>query len=119
MERNGTSGRTIVEQLDSIKFAVGSREKSVSDTNRRHHFTMADQNNEDSVYNSTVDKPSDVEKEPMQPVATISGTAAGDGVAVTTPKYDEFIVLGRYTWVLCLLGELLILNQLSNMFYMM
>ncbi|KAI6190560.1 MFS domain-containing protein [Aphelenchoides bicaudatus] len=37
----------------------------------------------------------------------------------TEAKLDDFIVLGRYTFIICMLGEFLILNQLGNMFYMM
>jgi hypothetical protein len=44
-----------------------------------------------------------------------------DGKALPTPtppapevKLDDFIVLGRYTFIICMLGEFLILNQLGN-----
>lgn len=33
-------------------------------------------------------------------------------------KLDDFVFLGRYTFIVCLLSELLILCQLGNMLYM-
>lgn len=29
-------------------------------------------------------------------------------------KLDDFIILGRYVFIICILGEFLILNQLGN-----
>lgn len=43
-------------------------------------------------------------------------TPPGKGSSV---KLDDFICLGRYTIVVCLLSELMILAQLGNMLYMM
>jgi hypothetical protein len=33
---------------------------------------------------------------------------------VAEPKIDDFICMGRYTLIVCLLGEFLILTQLGN-----
>lgn len=34
-------------------------------------------------------------------------------------RLDDFILLGRYSLILCCLSEALILSQLGNMFFMM
>ncbi|KAL3084077.1 hypothetical protein niasHS_009210 [Heterodera schachtii] len=44
--------------------------------------------------------------------------AATDKMVDETVKLDDFYQLGRYTYVVCLLAELLILAQVGNMLYM-
>ncbi|KAI6185622.1 MFS domain-containing protein [Aphelenchoides besseyi] len=65
-----------------------------------------------------VDKPNPAEKEPIK---SIEDASPYEPVVEpkTLKKLDDFIVLGRYTLLICILGEFLILNQLGNMFYMM
>ncbi|KAI6207329.1 MFS domain-containing protein [Aphelenchoides fujianensis] len=64
------------------------------------------------------DRPNDVEKQPIKPIEEANPY---EPVVESKPrkKLDDYIILGRYTLILCALGEFLILNQLGNMFYMM
>lgn len=55
-----------------------------------------------------------------------SETKAEEGKALPTPvapppeaKLDDFILLGRYTLIICMLGEFLILNQLGNVNFLL
>ncbi|KAI3417546.1 hypothetical protein GPALN_013266 [Globodera pallida] len=44
--------------------------------------------------------------------------AATDKMMDETAKLDDFYQLGKYTYIVCLLAELLILAQVGNMLYM-
>ncbi|KAH7730916.1 Protein Y51A2D.18 [Aphelenchoides avenae] len=53
------------------------------------------------------------------PTEEPSDVAVEENKPLSEAKLDDFVVLGRYTLVLCCFSELLILSQLGNMFFMM